>query len=126
MKKPTKIDPSARAPQDLKDLARGISICEDPDEKITFKEWQEQLMGGVIADLGPNRRRYLREFIAGTEDAMKAAGMKLVETKSAPKRPNDGQRIDFVRRLESEVLCGPLPKFPPGMTADSPRFVRRP
>jgi hypothetical protein len=106
---------SLRATEDIALLHRAIDACaSEGDELLTFKEWRKQVMTGKIAELGGARRTFVRNYLAAAEDA------GVTVARSQPER----QAYRAVPKPEESgvILCGPLPKAPPGVIGNGRRF----
>lgn len=111
---------SLRAAEDMTMLKRAIELTEGRDDAQVFRDWLARLLRNdpVMRELGPKRRSYVRDTLA-------AGGVKKQPAASEPLAFQPGNKYVVTKNEMKDwgkrVQCGALPKFPPGMTADTRR-----
>lgn len=100
-------------------LDRAIELLEGEDDCRTFKDWRARIKRGDLAmrDLGIQRRAYVQKKVRDAEAAVAEIDQpipyRLPNRMCVPAEP--------ATNWSREVMCGPLPKFPPGMSETSRR-----
>jgi hypothetical protein len=110
----------ARRDQDMRMLEKAIPLVKGENEEMTFKDWLRRIekRDKVMRELGVQRRAFVRNTLIAAQDAAADAGAPVLE---AILVRGEVKLVKAKEDWSKEVRCGALPKYPPGMTAESRR-----